>query len=76
MPFGVVSILSPWCDAAFLHSQDPERTSPAAARTRIRSFERPGVRRLKLAEVRVKRRLTKKSAPSDAGNSETTFNAW
>jgi hypothetical protein len=26
MPFGVVSILSPWCDGAFLHSQEPKGT--------------------------------------------------
>jgi hypothetical protein len=29
MPFGLVSILSPWCDAAFLHSQDPQLTLTA-----------------------------------------------
>jgi hypothetical protein len=32
MPFGVVSILSPWCDAAFLHSQDPKETTICVVR--------------------------------------------
>jgi hypothetical protein len=33
MPFGVVSILSPWCDAAFLHSQDPKQTFQSMRRS-------------------------------------------